>query len=113
AGGGDGGIVDTGNAGVVSRVVHEPIGVCGLIPPWNYPLLQTSWKVAPCLAVGNTFVLKPSELTPHTAILLMRLLSEAGLPDGVGNLVLAAGAEAGGPRVSRPPLGPGAFTRRD
>ncbi len=75
-------VVDTGQADVVSRVVHEPIGVCGLITPWNYPLLQTAWKVAPCLAAGNTFVLKPSELTPHTAILLMGLLEEAGLPAG-------------------------------
>jgi betaine-aldehyde dehydrogenase len=99
----DGGrVVDTGNPGVVSRIVHEPIGVCGLITPWNYPLLQTSWKVAPCLAAGNTFVLKPSEITPHTAILLMRLLTEAGLPDGVGNLVLGAGAEAGAPLASDP-----------
>jgi len=90
-------IVDTGKADVVSRIVHEPIGVCGLITPWNYPLLQTSWKVAPCLAAGNTFVLKPSELTPHTAIRLLHLLAEAGLPDGVGNLVLGAGGEAGAP----------------
>ena len=88
-------IVDTGNADVVSRIVHEPLGVCGLIAPWNYPLLQASWKVAPCLAAGNTFVLKPSELTPHTSIHLMRLLEEAGLPAGVGNLVLGAGPEAG------------------
>ena len=55
-------VVDTGREDVVSRVVHEPLGVCGLIAPWNYPLLQASWKVAPCLAAGNTFVLKPSEL---------------------------------------------------
>ena len=75
-------VVDTGNPDVVSRIVHEPVGVCGLITPWNYPLLQVSWKVAPCLAAGNTFVLKPSELTPHTAIHLMRLLEEAGLPAG-------------------------------
>lgn len=88
-------MVDTGNPDVVSRIVHEPIGVCGLITPWNYPLLQGSWKVAPCLAAGNTFVLKPSELTPHTSIHLMRLLEEAGLPAGVGNLVLGAGPEAG------------------
>jgi betaine-aldehyde dehydrogenase len=80
---------------VVRRVVHEPVGVCGLITPWNYPLLQTSWKVAPALAAGNTFVLKPSELTPHTAIMLVRLLAEAGLPDGVANLVLGAGPQAG------------------
>lgn len=88
-------VVDTGNADVVSRIVHEPIGVCGLVTPWNYPLLQVSWKVAPCLAAGNTFVLKPSELTPHSAIHLMRLLEEAGLPAGVGNLVLGPGATAG------------------
>jgi betaine-aldehyde dehydrogenase len=80
---------------VVSRIVHEPIGVCGLVTPWNYPLLQVSWKVAPCLAAGNTFVLKPSELTPHTAIHLIRLLEEAGLPAGVANLVLGAGPAAG------------------
>ena len=79
-------IVDTGDPDVVSQIVHEPVGVCGLITPWNYPLLQVSWKVAPCLAAGNTFVLKPSELTPHTAIHLMKVLEEAGLPAGVGNL---------------------------
>src|SRR5207253_11300315 len=79
-------MVDTGNPDVVSRIVHEPVGVCALITPWNYPLLQVSWKVAPCLAAGNTFVLKPSELTPHSSILMMRLLEEAGLPKGVGNL---------------------------
>jgi betaine-aldehyde dehydrogenase len=88
-------MVDTGRPDVVSRVVHEPIGVCGLITPWNYPLLQTSWKVAPALAAGNTFVLKPSELTPHSAILLMGLLEEAGVPAGVANLVLGAGPRAG------------------
>ena len=97
AGSDAGRVVDTGQADVVSRVVHEPIGVCGLITPWNYPLLQVSWKVAPCLAAGNTFVLKPSELTPSTAIWLLRLLAEAGLPDGVGNLVLGTGPEAGAP----------------
>jgi betaine-aldehyde dehydrogenase len=103
-------VVDTGNADVVSRVVHEPIGVCGLITPWNYPLLQVSWKVAPCLAAGNTFVLKPSELTPHTAIHLMRLLEEAGLPAGVGNLVLGAGAGAGAPLAEDPRVDLVSFT---
>jgi len=88
-------VVDTGRPDVVSRIVHEPVGVCGLITPWNYPLLQTSWKVAPALAAGCTFVLKPSELTPHTAILLMGLLEEAGVPAGVANLVLGAGPRAG------------------
>ncbi len=88
-------VVDTGRASVTSRVVHEPVGVCALITPWNYPLLQTSWKVAPALAAGNTFVLKPSELTPSTAILLMDTLTEAGLPAGVANLITGSGPEVG------------------
>jgi betaine-aldehyde dehydrogenase len=103
-------MVDAGNADVVSRIVHEPIGVCALVTPWNYPLLQVSWKVAPCLAAGNTFVLKPSELTPHTAIHLMRLLEEAGLPPGVGNLVLGAGAAAGAPLSTDPRVDLVSFT---
>ncbi len=103
-------VVDTGNPDVVSRVVHEPIGICGLITPWNYPLLQTSWKVAPCLAAGNCFVLKPSELTPHTAIHLMTLLAEAGLPAGVGNLVLGAGPTAGAPLADDPRVDLVSFT---
>ncbi len=110
AAGDAGRVVDTGRPDIVSRVVHEPIGVCGLITPWNYPLLQTSWKVAPCLAAGNTFVLKPSELTPSTAVWLMRLLTEAGLPDGVGNLVLGAGADAGAPLAEHPAVDMVSFT---
>ena len=88
-------VVDAGNADVRSRIDHSPVGVCGLITPWNYPLLQAAWKVAPALAAGCSFVLKPSELTPSTTIHLMRLLEEAGLPAGVGNLILGAGAAAG------------------
>lgn len=103
-------VVDTGNPDVVSRIVHEPVGVCGLITPWNYPLLQVSWKVAPCLAAGNTFVLKPSELTPHSAIHLMRVLEEAGLPAGVGNLVVGAGAGAGAPLSEDPRVDLVSFT---
>lgn len=90
-------IVDAGDADVLSRIEHEPVGVCALITPWNYPLLQAAWKIAPALAAGNTFVLKPAELTPHTAILMMDVLDELGLPAGVANLVLGAGATAGGP----------------
>ena len=106
-------VVDTGNADVVSRVVHEPIGVCALITPWNYPLLQASWKVAPCLAAGNTFVLKPSELTPHTAIHLMRLLEEAGLPAGRRPTSCSApGPQAGAPLADRPAGRPGLVHRR-
>ena len=103
-------VVDTGNPDAISRIVHEPMGVCGLITPWNYPLLQTSWKVAPALAAGNTFVLKPSELTPSTAILLMRTLEEAGLPAGVANLVLGAGPEAGAPLSDHPDVDMVSFT---
>jgi betaine-aldehyde dehydrogenase len=102
--------VDTGRADVVSRVVHEPLGVCALITPWNYPLLQTSWKVAPALAAGNSFVLKPSELTPSTAILLMRYLEQAGLPAGVANLVLGAGPTAGAPLSDHPDVDMVSFT---
>jgi betaine-aldehyde dehydrogenase len=103
-------VVDTGNASVRSRIVHEPIGVCALITPWNYPLLQTSWKVAPAIAAGNTFVLKPSELSPSTAILLMRYLAEAGLPPGVGNLILGAGPTAGAPLSTHPDVDLVSFT---
>ncbi|MCW2822791.1 MAG: gbsA [Marmoricola sp.] len=103
-------VVDTGRDDVVSRVVHEPIGVCGLITPWNYPLLQVSWKVAPALAAGCTFVLKPSELSPHTAIHLMRLLDEAGMPQGVGNLVVGDGPHAGAPLSEDPRVDLVSFT---
>ncbi|MEV7286753.1 aldehyde dehydrogenase family protein [Streptomyces sp. NPDC093252] len=106
----EGRVVDTGRADVDSRVVYEPVGVCGLITPWNYPLLQTAWKVAPALAAGNAFVLKPSEATPHTAIHLMRLLQEAGLPPGTGNLVLGAGPRAGAPLAEHPDVDLLSFT---
>ncbi|GAA2839782.1 aldehyde dehydrogenase family protein [Crossiella cryophila] len=103
-------VVDTGNPDATSKVVYEPVGVCGLITPWNYPLLQTAWKVAPALVAGNTFVLKPSELTPSTAIILMRLLVEAGLPHGAGNLILGAGPEAGAPLAEHPDVDLVSFT---
>jgi betaine-aldehyde dehydrogenase len=102
--------VDVDRPGVRSRIVHEPVGVCALITPWNYPLLQTSWKVAPALAAGNTFVLKPSELTPSTAILLMRILEDVGLPAGVGNLILGAGPTAGAPLSTHPDVDLVSFT---
>jgi betaine-aldehyde dehydrogenase len=103
-------VIDAGRAEIVSRVVHEPLGVCGLITPWNYPLLQTAWKVAPALAAGNAFVLKPSELTPSTSVLLMETLAEAGVPAGVANLVLGAGPEVGGPLASHPDVDLVSFT---
>jgi betaine-aldehyde dehydrogenase len=103
-------VVDTGRDDAISRIVHEPVGVCALITPWNYPLLQTSWKVAPALAAGNTFVLKPSELTPSTAILLMELLHRAGLPDGVANLLLGSGVGVGAPLTGHPGVDLVSFT---
>ncbi|MFE0516245.1 aldehyde dehydrogenase family protein [Streptomyces sp. NPDC058964] len=103
-------VIDTGRDDALSRVTYEPVGVCGLITPWNYPLLQASWKVAPALLAGNTVVLKPSELTPSTSILLMRALHEAGLPAGAANLVLGAGAEAGAPLSDHPAVDMVSFT---
>ncbi len=78
-----------------SRVVREPIGVTALILPWNYPLLQAAWKIAPALAAGNTIVLKPSEITPLTTVKITELIEESGVPKGVYNLVLGAGNVVG------------------
>jgi len=110
AGTDSGRVVDTGISTAVSRIVYAPVGVCSLITPWNYPLLQVSWKVAPALLAGNTFVLKPSELTPSTAILLMDTLAEAGLPAGVANLVTGTGPEVGAPLTSDPRVDLVSFT---
>jgi betaine-aldehyde dehydrogenase len=103
-------IVDAGSPTIRSRIVYEPVGVCALIAPWNYPLLQVSWKIAPALAAGNTMVIKPSEVTPLTTILLVRLLLEAGVPDGVVNLVLGAGGTVGSALVADPRVDLVSFT---
>ena len=103
-------VVDANDPNVVSQIVVEPVGVCTLITPWNYPLLQAAWKIAPALAAGNSFVLKPAELTPHTAILTMRLLADLGLPAGVANLVLGAGSECGTPLSTHPDVDMVSFT---
>ena len=110
ADGEEGRLVDAGDASVVSRVQYEPVGVCGLITPWNYPLLQAAWKIAPALAAGCSFVLKPAELTPHTAMMTMALLDELGLPPGVANLVTGAGAQAGAPLSEHPDVDMVSFT---
>ncbi len=92
----DGGeLIDAPVANSISKVVHEPVGVCGQITPWNYPLLQASWKLAPALATGNTLIIKPSEITPLTHIKVFELMEEAGVPAGVANLVLGAGDTVG------------------
>lgn len=80
---------------IASRVVAEPVGVCGQISPWNFPLLQLSWKLAPALAAGNTVVVKPSELTPLTAVRVFELMASLAIPRGVANLVLGPGDPAG------------------
>jgi betaine-aldehyde dehydrogenase len=103
-------IVDAGAPSVNSRVVYEPVGVCALITPWNYPLLQASWKVAPALAAGNTIVIKPSEVTPMTTIKLVEALAEAGVPRGVVNLLTGAGAEVGAAVVDSPEVDLVSFT---
>lgn len=95
-------VVDVGDPAVISRVVREPIGVCVLIAPWNYPLLQMSWKVAPALAAGCTMVAKPSEVTPLTTIAFVRLLDEAGVPPGVVNLIQGSGATLGSALTDTP-----------
>ena len=95
-------VVDSGLPHVTSKVTYEPIGVCSLIGPWNYPLLQISWKVAPALAAGCSFILKPSELTPSTAVHLIKLIEEAGAPAGIANLVTGSGAAFGDTLTSDP-----------
>lgn len=103
-------VVDAGTDTVHSVVTYEPVGVCALITPWNYPLLQASWKIAPALAAGNTFVLKPSEITPMTTVALIALLAEAGLPPGVANLVTGPGHTVGARLAEHPGVDLVSFT---
>jgi acyl-CoA reductase-like NAD-dependent aldehyde dehydrogenase len=97
-------------AGGVDMTFREPLGVVGLIVPWNFPLTITSWKVAPALAAGNTIVLKPAELTPLTAIELERIALEAGIPEGVLNVVVGPGRICGQRLVEHPDVAKIAFT---
>jgi betaine-aldehyde dehydrogenase len=97
-------------AGGVDMTFHEPLGVVGLIVPWNFPLTIASWKVAPALAAGNCVVLKPAELTPLTAIELGRIALEAGLPEGVLNVVPGPGSVCGRRLVEHPGVAKIAFT---
>lgn len=113
--------VDVGNPSFQAVVTHEPMGVAALIVPWNYPLLMAAWKarrnfvlayfkVAPCLAAGCTCILKPSELTPLSAIELADVMDSVGLPKGVFNLVLGNGPDSGSPLSSHP--GKASFCKR-
>jgi betaine-aldehyde dehydrogenase len=97
-------------AGGVGMTFREPLGVVGLIVPWNFPLVIASWKVAPALAAGNTIVLKPAELTPLTAARLEGIALEAGLPEGVLNVVVGPGSVCGRRLVEHPDVAKIAFT---
>ena len=90
--------------------LREPIGVCGLIVPWNFPLLMASWKLGPALAAGNTVILKPASLSPMTAIRVAELALEAGFPPGVVNVVTGPGGTAGASIAAHPGIGKVAFT---
>jgi acyl-CoA reductase-like NAD-dependent aldehyde dehydrogenase len=81
---------------------HEPVGVAGLISPWNWPLHLLTWKIAPCIAFGNTCVVKPSEMTSVTAWMLTECFKEAMLPPGVVNMVFGTGHRCGQPLVAHP-----------
>jgi aldehyde dehydrogenase (NAD+) len=90
--------------------LREPVGVCGQIIPWNFPLLMAAWKLAPALAAGNTVVLKPAEQTPVGAMELASLIQEAGFPDGVVNIVPGYGETAGAALAAHPDIDKVAFT---
>jgi betaine-aldehyde dehydrogenase len=97
-------------SGGVDVTFREPLGVVGLIVPWNFPLTIASWKMAPALAAGNTLVLKPAELTPLTALEFERIAREAGIPEGVVNVVVGPGREVGKRLVEHPDVAKVAFT---
>lgn len=87
----------------INYAIRRPLGVVGLINPWNLPMLLMTWKLAPCLAAGNTVVMKPAELTPLTATLLGQICKDAGIPDGVVNLVHGFGPDSAGSALTEHP----------
>jgi acyl-CoA reductase-like NAD-dependent aldehyde dehydrogenase len=97
-------------AGGLGFTVREPLGVVALITPWNFPLTIAAWKLAPALAAGNTVVLKPAELTPLTALRFERIARDAGLPEGVVNVVVGPGRTCGQRLVEHPDVAKVAFT---
>jgi betaine-aldehyde dehydrogenase len=97
-------------AGGVDVTFREPLGVVGLIVPWNFPLNISSWKLGPALACGNTTVLKPAELTPMSALRLAELVLEAGIPEGVVEVVVGKGSEVGQRLVEHPDVAKIGFT---
>ncbi|MFL6661932.1 MAG: aldehyde dehydrogenase family protein [Rhizobacter sp.] len=96
--------------GFLNYTLREPVGVVGQVVPWNFPLMFTSWKMAPALAAGNTLVMKPAEITPLTSLRIAELMAESGLPDGVVNIVPGLGAVAGQAIAEHPRIAKIAFT---
>jgi len=97
-------------AGFLNYVLRDPLGVVGQVVPWNFPLMFTSWKMAPALAAGNCIVMKPAEITPLSSLKIAELMSEAGMPDGVVNIVPGLGAVAGQYLAEHPGVAKIAFT---
>ena len=93
-----------------AMAVRVPIGVCGMISPWNFPMAIPSWKIFPCIVAGNTCVIKPAEDTPLSTVNLVRALIDAGLPKGVVNIVHGYGPDAGAPIVEHPDVRAISFT---
>lgn len=104
------GTVNPVPSNALSLTLNEPLGVAVMITPWNYPLLQAAWKIAPALAAGCTFVIKPSEITPLTTLRFAELLQEADLPPGVANVVLGSGYEVGAALVEHAEVDMVSFT---
>jgi len=94
----------------LAYTLHQPLGVCGQIIPWNYPLMMASWKLGPALATGNTVILKPAEQCPLSALYLAQLVKEAGFPPGVVNVLTGYGNEAGAAIACHPGIDKIAFT---
>ena len=109
----EGAVIPTDKDGVFNFTRYEPLGVVGLITPWNSPLLLLAWKLAPALAAGNTAVIKPSEFTSASTLEFMALIEEAGFPPGVVNTVTGFGAEVGAALVDHPDVAKIAFTGSD
>ncbi|MBL8164518.1 MAG: aldehyde dehydrogenase family protein [Anaerolineae bacterium] len=106
----EGATIPVSTSGMFNYTVREPVGVCGLIVPWNYPLLMAAWKIAPALAAGNCIILKPAEQTPLSALYLARLFEEAGFPPGVFNVLTGYGETAGAALVAHPGVNKIGFT---
>jgi len=103
-------VIASPNPDSTSLLVREPVGVCGQISPWNYPLLQAAWKMAPALAAGCTIVVKPSELTPLTTLRVTELAEEVGFPPGVFNTVTGPGDPVGAELAANPDVDLISFT---